>query len=89
MGIHHTRLDKYFRDKVSDTGRATSPQIFHDMKKTLTIITSVICVGALFVAGAENADGSFNFFWTFGCLCVSLLAGWATYELSKEDKKNV
>ena len=46
------------------------------MKKALEIILSVVCVTALILAGAENADGSCNVQWTLGFLALAVASGY-------------
>ncbi len=45
------------------------------MKKTFEIILGLIVLAAVFLAGAQNPDGSCNLAWTFSCLAVAVVSG--------------
>lgn len=47
------------------------------MKKILEAILGLICILAIFLAGAENPDGSCNIVWTLSCIAVAALCGWS------------
>lgn len=55
------------------------------MKKILSTLIGLVCITALFLAGAENPDGSCNVLWTLSCIGVCGLCGWAWDKLEKTD----
>lgn len=53
------------------------------MKKALEIILSMVCLAAIILAGAENADGSCNIKWTMGFLALAVASGYLLNRIMK------
>lgn len=55
------------------------------MKKIFSTILGLVAVMAIFLASAENPDGSCNLVWTLSCLAVVAASGWAWSKLNPDD----
>ena len=60
-------------------------------KNILKVVLGLVCITALVLAGAENADGSLNAGWSLTCLAIAGITGFACQSLfeKKEDPRNV
>lgn len=45
------------------------------MKRFFKVVLGCVCFASIILAGAENPDGSCNFFWTIGFLAAAVLSG--------------
>lgn len=54
------------------------------MKKIASYILGFVCVAAMLLACAQNADGSANALWSLGCILVSALCGWGYVKLNPQ-----
>ncbi len=55
------------------------------LKKILENILGLGCIFALFLASAENEDGSCNLAWSLGCLAVAVICGWLWSKFFDKD----
>lgn len=54
------------------------------MKKIISTILGLVAVMAIFLASAENPDGSCNLTWSLSCLAVAAASGWGWAKLNPE-----
>ena len=57
--------------------------------KALKFITGFACAASIFIAGAENVDGSCDLVWTISWAAFALLCGWAYGKIENKEAENV